>query len=184
MNSLGMAAQFTSTNARDAKGLWRWMCSANSSFPDPDSPVGSTPTSDRATWVASVTARKNSTLSPVILGASPPSSRNRWFSCCRSNRSSALLTTSRTRSRASGFSRKSKAPLRVASRIVPCPGIMTVGVGSALSPSHRRKSRPHCLRQAHIQHTQVRSATGPRYGRSVCLAKGKKCHLLFGVGSS
>ena len=114
MSSVGIAAQFTFTNGPAANGLSRWMWAASSSLPVPDSPVNSTLTSDRATWAACCTACWNAGDDPIIRGASPTSSRKRWFSRCRSDHSSAFLTTRSTRSRASGFSRNSKAPIFVA----------------------------------------------------------------------
>ena len=112
ISSVGMAAQLTLTNGPDANGLSRWMCAASSSLPVPDSPSRSTPASDRATWVASSTACRNA-------GARCRSSaaRRRPARGIAGSRAADPIararssTTSRTRSRASGFSRKSNAPL-------------------------------------------------------------------------
>ena len=158
ISSVGMAAQLTFTNGPDANGLSRWMCAASSSLPVPDSPESSTPTSDRATCVACCTACWNAALLPIIRGASPTSSRKRWFSRCRSERSSAFFTTSSTRSRASGFSRKSNAPLRVAStasRMVPCPEIITAGVGSSACLQRSQHVDAVAVGQPDVEQVQV-----------------------------
>ena len=145
ISSVGIAAQLTFTNGPAANGLSRWMCAARSSLPVPDSPDRSTVTSDRATWVACCTACWNTGADPIILGASPTSSRKRWFSRCRSDHSSAFLTTSSTRSRASGFSRKSNAPILVASTAsatVPWPEIITAADRSSHWRTSRSRSMP------------------------------------------
>ena len=101
------------------------MCAASSSLPVPDSPISSTRASERAAMVACSTARCQAGLEPIIFGAPPTSSRSRSFSCRRVACSRAFFTASSTRSRLSGFSRKSKAPARVASTasaMVPWPG--------------------------------------------------------------
>ena len=51
----------------------------------------------------------------------------------------ALPTVARSLGRLMGFSRKSKAPMRVASTaesIVPCPDIITPGIVSSPEPAH------------------------------------------------
>ena len=95
---------------------------------------------------------------PIIRGASPTSSRNRWFSRCRSDRSSAFFTTSSTRSRASGFSRKSKAPLlrrlhRVA--IVPWPEIITTGASLVALPQRAQQVDAVAVGQPHVEQVEV-----------------------------
>ena len=91
MSSVGMAAQLTLTNGPDATGLSRWMCAASSSLPVPDSPESNTATSERATCVACCTACWNAALVPIIRGASPTSSRKRWFSRSSSARCERVL---------------------------------------------------------------------------------------------
>ena len=138
IRSFGIAAQFTLTKGPWAKGLSRWMWAAINSLPVPDSPISNTRASLRAASVAwSSTCRKAGEL-PTIFGPAPICSLRRRFSSRRERCSSAFETPSKTRSRASGFSRKSKAPARVASTasaIVPWPEIMITG---ALEPSWRR----------------------------------------------
>jgi hypothetical protein len=84
-------------------------------------------------------------IEPIIFGPSPTSSRSRSFSCRRAACSTAFLSASNTRSRVSGFSRKSKAPARVASTasaMVPWPEIMMAGPPASHCRSQRRTSMP------------------------------------------
>ena len=157
-----MAAQLTFTNGPGANGLLRCMCAASSSLPVPDSPASSTRASDRATWVACSMTWRNAGLEPIMRGPSPTSSRSRAFSCCRAACSSAFFNTSRRRSRPRGFSRKSKAPARVAataSAIVAWPEIMITGA----RPSETSGSRSRPL--ASGSRTSSRYASARRRGR-------------------
>ena len=161
ISSVGMAAQLTLMNGRAANGLSRWMCAASSSLPVPDSPVSSTPASERATCVASLSARRNASLGRSSSAPSPTSSRKRWFSRWRSERSSAFLTTSSTRSRASGFSRKSKAPLRVAStasRMVPWPGDHHHRRGVVALADGAQQVDAVAVGQAHVEQVEIGAA--------------------------
>ena len=93
------------------------------------------------------TARCQAGLDPIILGVAllPTSSRRRSFSCRSVKCSMAFFTASSTRSRLSGFSRKSKAPARVASTasaMVPWPEIITAGEPPLFCLSARSRSMP------------------------------------------
>ena len=95
--------------------------------------------------VACSTARAHAGLAPIILGAPPTISRSRSFSCRRLPCSRAFFTASSTRSRPSGFSRKSNAPARVASTasaMVPCPEIITAGAEAPFCRAARSRSMP------------------------------------------
>ena len=145
ISSVGMAAQFTLTNGPAANGLELWMWAASSSLPVPDSPISSTRASERAAMVACSTARSQAGLEPIILGVPPTSSRSRSFSCRRLDCSRAFFTASSTRSRPSGFSRKSKAPARVASTasaMVPWPEIMMAGDAAPFCRTALSRSMP------------------------------------------
>ena len=61
------------------------------------------------------TARRNTGLVPIIFELAPTISLSRLFSSRRLVCVVAFLSTTSTRSRLNGFSRKSNAPLRVAS---------------------------------------------------------------------
>ena len=77
--------------------------------------------------------------------SSSGSGRSRRFSRCRRSVSTALRSASSTRSRCSGFSRKSNAPRRVASTAVamsPCPLITTTGSSTPRSRNARSTSSP------------------------------------------
>ncbi len=95
--------------------------------------------------VACSTARTHAALAPIMRGAAPTISRSRSFSSRSVECSMACFTASRTRSRLSGFSRKSKAPARVASTasaIVPCPEIMMAGAGPPFCRTTFSRSMP------------------------------------------
>ncbi len=71
---------------------------------------------------------------------------------------SAFFSASSTRSRLSGFSRKSKAPARVASSasaMVPCPEIMIVGRGRAVVLHHLQQVDAAAIGQLHVEHVGV-----------------------------
>jgi len=91
------------------------------------------------------TARSQAGLAPIIFGELPTNSRSRSFSCRRLLCSSAFFTATSTRSRLSGFSRKSKAPARVASTasaMVPWPEIMMAGEAPPFCRTTRSRSIP------------------------------------------
>ena len=128
MSSSGIAAQFTWISGLSRRWLPRWSARATSSLPVPLSPVIST--------VAGVgAARSMVSRSLRIAGESPISSSGWWrsslFSRCRRQASMALRSETRTRSRCSGFSKKSYAPRFAASTAVPTspwPLIISTGM--------------------------------------------------------
>ena len=116
--------------------------------------------------VACSTARWNAGLEPIIFGAPPTSSRRRSFSARRLACSSAFLSASSTLSRLSGFSRKSKAPARVASTasaMVPWPEIMMAGAGLPFCRTERSRSMPlPSGSRTSNRNASARSASGMR----------------------
>ena len=87
----------------------------------------------------------------------PAISRRRWFSSRSLDFSSACLRDSSTLSRLSGFSRKSKAPARVASTasaMVPWPEIISAGAATSLAAASapgRCRCRPAAGRRSGIR---------------------------------
>ncbi len=145
MSSSGIAAQFTLMNGPSARSLASCSARATSSLPVPLSPrmrtragVGATSLiCSRMAWMAAE--------SPTMTRR--PRSRSRWTlnSLASERTRKALRTASTTRSREHGFSRKSKAPSRVASTavaMVPWPEIMITGHCVSRARRRRRVSRP------------------------------------------
>ncbi len=145
MSSEGMAAQFTSTNARLARGDSRCTARATSSLPVPFSPVISRRAGVGATFsIRSITcwmAKDDPTISWRCSTAALRARTSRSSTtCCR-----AFLSVSSTRWLSSGFSRKSCAPSCVASTavaIVPCPEIITTSACASVSRSRLNTASP------------------------------------------
>ncbi len=122
MCSGDMVAQFTGTKGPRRRALWRWMASAASSLPVPDSPLSSTVLFTAAT-------RCSADCSPLIAierPTRPSASGVRWrsarrstqFSRCRLARSRPRRTALRICVRRKGLRTKSLAPARSASMAV------------------------------------------------------------------
>ena len=130
IRSSGMAAQLTWTNRSRLRRLLRWIARATSSLPTPLSPAMSTVAFvGAARRMASITFFSCG-LSPTIWCRASTARLSDRFSSARRLRSSALRIVTSTRSLASGFSMKSKAPSFVASTAVDtvaCPDTMTTG---------------------------------------------------------
>ena len=135
------------------------MCAASSSLPVPDSP---------GQQHARVRPRHLRRLLDDLpeRGARPDHARARRRPARAAARSpaaalacsSAFFSTSSSRSRPSGFSRKSKAPARVAataSAIVAWPEIMMTGRVRALLGDERQQVDPAGVRQAHVEQVRV-----------------------------
>ncbi len=145
IRSSGIAAQFTCTNGPSRRRLSRCTARATSSLPTPLSPQMSTVALVGAAFTIAPFTAPRPTLSPTIWWRFSWSFRNVRFSVRRRRESTALRTSTSTRSVSSGFSRKSNAPSRVASTavvMVPCPDITTIGVTSVRCVSRWSTSRP------------------------------------------
>ena len=145
-----------------ANGLELWMCAASSSLPVPDSPISSTRASDCAPpwWPAPRRAARRA-WSRSSSATPPTSSRSRSFSCRRVACSMAFFTASSTRSRLSGFSRKSKAPARVASTasaMVPWPEIMMAGAAAPFCCTALQQVDAAAVGQLHVEQVGVGAA--------------------------
>ena len=107
ISSVGIAAQFTSTNGPRARGESAWIARATSSLPVPFSPVTSTRAAVGATFsIRSITCLI-ALLEPTISYCACTSALSRTFSLARSTCCRAFRSVSRMRSVSSGFSRKS-----------------------------------------------------------------------------
>ncbi len=104
ISSSGIAAQLTWTNGRSRRGEWRWMARATSSLPVPLSPVMRTVAGVGAAF--SIVSRRRFIARALPIKASL-SGRKLRFSACRRALSVAFRSDSSTRSRCSGFSKKS-----------------------------------------------------------------------------
>ena len=161
-SSVGMAAQFTFTNGPGSKRAGSCGCGPPAvpcRCRIRRSAARAHPIARPST--ACSTARVQAGVEPIIFGAPPTSSRRRSFSCRRLACSMAFFTASRTRSRLSGFSRKSNAPARVASTasaMVPWPEIMMAGDGSAVLAHGLQQVDAVAVRQFHVEQVGVGAA--------------------------
>ena len=145
ISSSGIAAQLTCTNGPAATRDVRWISRATSSLPVPLSPRMSTVALVGAARATSARSRFIGSLSPRRTDSTSTRRLSSWFSARRRLPDSALRTETRTRSRWSGFSRKSTAPRRVHSMAVamsPCPEIMSTGGAPSRATMRSRVSRP------------------------------------------
>ena len=148
------------------------MVLATSSLPTPLSPSSITVALvGEARLTASSTMRRAG-LCPTISYFDSIASRSSRFSLRSSDCMSALRSVTITRSLLSGFSRKSTAPERDASKaveVVPWPEIITTGSDSSRAWSFRSTSMPSM--------PGILMSSSTRSGRSRCTAASPSCPL-------
>jgi hypothetical protein len=162
MSSRGMAAQLTFTNGSSARGERRWMAREMSSLPVPLSPVMSTDAFVGATFSISWKSFRHRRRSPdhLVLLELLLARHLGERALSLLGRVEHVRTLTSTRSRLSGFSKKSLAPSLMActaSCTVACPLMTMMGVSRrlvVLADALERVEAAH-VRELHVEDREV-----------------------------